>query len=156
MNILRKNVNILFLIFIRKSRYNLFVIKTLASPIFRQKILEALTVIHWSMGCKPWYVCSKIYRENAPAVIHFVSNINKFEKYVFSLTWYNTKGVHRDGGPAIIYFDCGVGKNKHLVNETRWCQNGTLHRDNGPAIIDIVHGYRGWYRHGKPIKTTSL
>ena len=174
MDILKDNPNLIFLIFVRNEDKRLFCIKKLRRPIYRSKILKAITVIkvaaeeyiytfgdhkslHFEKDSISYWVCGRVYREDGPAYIGPTGN----------LVWRIDNKTHRTDGPAIIHVDGSQewhfdGKEHrdaspdgtiepayiHINGKKIWFWHGKHHRDGGPAIIRD-NGYQAWYLHGK-------
>jgi len=86
--------NLLFLIFVRNQNRALLLSK-LRRPIYRIKLIKALTTIVTANGSQCWYLKGKLHREDGPAGI-WADGTQEW--------WINGK-LHREDGPATIWAD---------------------------------------------------
>jgi len=119
--------NLLFLIFVRNQNRALLLSK-LRRPIYRIKLIKALTTIVKENGSQSWLINGKYHREDGPAMIDADG----------SQYWYQNGNLHREDGPAYIGAD-GIQE---------WLINGKCHREDGPAIIG-TDGTQYWFKNGK-------
>jgi hypothetical protein len=130
MDILFNRPNLLFLIIVRNQKHTLltFSSQKLLRPIYRTKLIKALTVYTTNeYGTQYWYLNGFRHREDGPAIIYSNGEQN----------WYLNGLFHREDGPAVIY-----------PNGTQeWYINGKCHREDGPAII-YSDGTQYWYLNG--------
>ena len=87
--------------------------------------------VEWPDGSRYWFLNGKFHKEDGPAVIKSIINIDDCEE------WYFHGFPHRIGGPAISSPD-----------SICWYEEGELHRVDGPAIIDVA-GRKSYYLYGK-------
>lgn len=74
-------------------------------------------------GKVEYKLCSKLHRDNGPAVIKYKGGLIIYEE------WYRNDRQHRNNGPAVIKYCNGI-----LICEL-WYKYDKLHRDNGPPIV---------------------
>jgi len=129
MNLLFNKPNLLFLIFVRNQNRALL-LSQLCKPIYKTKLIKALTTIVKKGGTQVWYINDKIHREDGPAII-WASGAKSW--------WINDK-FHREDGPAVIW-----------ANGTQeWWINDKRHREDGPAIL-WANGSKKWFINGEKV-----
>jgi len=142
MDVLSRRPNILFLIWIRNQNIHFLLNKKLRRPIYRIKLINALTTIENGVRdgkhFKVWKVNGKLHRglsqdgKVEPAYIIGISNDNPNG----TLNAYYRNGErHRDDGPAIIN---GISKYNPNGTSHYYYNNGNRHREDGPAYIDGI------------------
>lgn len=159
MDLLKDRPNILFLILVKCPKRSLMLIPKLRRPIYREKLIKALTVYKEDVTRKGkvvlqrWLINGKLHREDGPALIdnegvkwYYNGKLHRDDGPAQILTdgtqfWYRYGRKHRNGGPATIYASGGQ----------RWLLNGKYHREDGPAII-YADGSHEWYLHDEKIK----
>jgi len=138
MNALFNKPNLLFLIFVRNQNRGLLLSK-LRRPIYRIKLIKALTTVVKDDGTQSWYINGKLHREDGPAIIWGnCTQDGNLRPIAGRHDWYKEGKLHRDNGPAIIWAD----------GSQYWYKNGHRHRDDGPAII-WHNGYEEWWENDK-------
>jgi len=118
--------NLLFLLFVRNQNRALLLSK-LRRPIYRIKLIKALTTIVKENGSQSWWLKGKLHREDGPAYI--MSDGTQ--------SWWINGNLHREDGPAHIEAD----------GFQQWCINGKLHREDGPARV-WPDGTQFWWING--------
>jgi len=152
MDVLSSRPNILFLVWVRTKNSHFLLNNKLRRPIYRIKLINALTTIEngieFGKKFKTWKVNGKCHRENGPAYIAGISKDNPNGTYH---SYYRNGKCHREDGPAIIY---GISKDNPNGTYHAYYMNGEYHRDDGPAIIkgiskDNPNGTsQGYYKNG--------
>jgi len=130
MNSLFNKPNLLFLIFVRNQNRALLLSK-LRRPIYRIKLIKALTIVVKENGSQYWYINGKWHREDGPAYIGADG----------TQSWYKNGSIHREDGPAYIGAD----------GSQSWWINGLRHREDGPARIGS-DGSQQWWINGKQVE----
>jgi len=158
MNSLFNKPNLLFLIFVRNQNRALLLSK-LRRPIYRIKLIKALTTVVKENGSQSWFINGNLHRvgfshaktpQDGPAIIYadgsqywyLNGNYHREDGPAIidagSQSWYRHGKRHREDGPAFIYAD----------GTQSWWINGICHREDGPAIIR-ADGSQEWYINGK-------
>jgi len=152
MDVLSRRPNILFLVWVRNKNSHFLLNNKLRRPIYRIKLINALTtienIIEFGIQCKTWKINNKKHREDGPAIIRGISKDNPNGTLQI---YYRNALRHRDDGPAYIE---GISKDNPNGTLQIYYRNGKHHRDDGPAYIEGISKdnpngiYHSYYTNG--------
>ncbi len=147
MDLLAKNTNVLFGVWLRSKNTALVMLSKLKKPMYHFKFIHALTTVIKANTQTVWTLNGRFHREeyfrgrSLPAIIYNDG----------TMVWYRHGKCHRD---EIIF-----GESQPAVvngNGIRsWWINDENHRTDGPAIVHPT-GECVYYLHDREIDPTKL
>jgi antitoxin component YwqK of YwqJK toxin-antitoxin module len=136
MDVLSCRPNILFLIWVRNQNIHYLLNNKLRRPIYRIKLINALTTIkngiYIGEHFKIWKLNGQRHRDEGPT---YIGEISKNNPNGTHYAYYKNGERHREDGPAIIQ---GISIDNPNGTYHAYYRNGEKHREDGPAWIDGI------------------